>query len=158
MDSNGFILKEILPMYLNRLFMLLLILSITVTSCVPDEEEVLESTSLPVDGSQCVPDNDSKASGIINAKFSKATNVLTYTLTWNGLSGSHTGIQLRQGGEGTNGELLKNIQTSGSSSGSITENWTVPAATKSTVESGGTYIEIRTNAYPTGEIRGQIKF
>lgn len=127
-------------------------------SCKDDEDEILEANSLPVRGTQQVPTNNSTATGTIDAKFNKSTNVLSYTVTWNNLTGAHEGMHFHKGARGANGGVVKNIQSSGSATGSITESWTVPDSLQTTLEQNGLYINIHTDAYPGGEIRGQIEF
>lgn len=145
-------------MFKSKIFIFLGLLSIAMVSCGKDEDEILEANSLPVRGTQQIPSNNSAAIGTIDAKFNKSTNELTYTVTWSNLSGAHEGMHFHKGARGVNGSVVKNIQSSGSATGSITESWTVPDSLQTTLEQNGLYINIHTSAYPNGEIRGQIDF
>ncbi len=145
-------------MFKSKIFIFLGLLSIAMASCGKDDDEVLEANSLPVRGTQQVPSNNSNATGTIDAKFNKSTNVLTYTVTWNNLSGSHGGMHFHKGARGVNGGVVRLIQSSGSATGSISESWTVPDSLQTTLEQNGLYVNIHTDAYPGGEIRGQLDF
>ena len=127
-------------------------------SCGKDEDEILEANSLPIRGTQQVPTNNSNATGTIDAKFNKSTNVLSYTVTWSNLSGAHEGMHFHKGARGVNGSVVKNIQSSGSATGSITESWTVPDSLATSLEQNGLYVNIHSAAFPNGEIRGQVEF
>lgn len=133
-------------------------MSFAVVSCTPDEDEIIEASSLPMKGSQSVPSNNSTSTGTISAKFNKSTGVLDYTVAWNGLTGGYTGMHFHKAARNNNGPITKNISASGSATGSITESWTVPDSLFTKLEQGGLYINIHTEAYPDGEIRGQIEF
>lgn len=136
----------------------LFIFSVLWTGCVPDAEEVLEKNGIEMNGANEVPSNNATAVGSIDAKYNKATNVLTYSISWSGLSGNHKGISLYNGSTTTNGNVVKVVQSTGSPTNSLTETWTVPENLRSTVESGGIYVNILSDQYPSGEIRGQISF
>ncbi|MCO6460517.1 MAG: CHRD domain-containing protein [Saprospiraceae bacterium] len=142
----------------NKVLLLFLLLSFSIISCTPDAEEILEANNLPMKGTQVVPSNNSSATGTITAKYNKATRVLDYTVTWTGLSSDLNGMRFYKGSRNTNGPAVKNIQSSGSTTGSITESWTVPDSLGTTLEQNGLYINIQTENYPNGEIRGQLDF
>lgn len=145
-------------MFKNKVFIFLSLFSLAIVSCTPDEDEIIEASSLPMKGTQSVPSNNSSATGVIAAKFNKSTGVLDYTVTWNGLSGPLNGMHFHKAARNSNGPVVKNIQSSGSPTGSITESWTVPDSLHTILEQGGLYINIHTESYPDGEIRGQIEF
>lgn len=145
-------------MFKNKFLILFTLFSIAIVSCTPDAEEVLEANNLPMKDTQVVPSNESNGAGTITGKYSKSTKVFTYTVTWTGLSSPLNGMRFYKGARGVNGPAVKNIQSSGSAAGSITESWTVPDSLRTTLEQGGLYINIQTDNYPNGEIRGQVEF
>ncbi len=145
-------------MFKTKLLIFLAFFSIAIISCTPDTEEVLEANNLPMKGTQVVPSNNSNGAGTVTGKYSKATKVFTYTVTWTGLSSPLNGMRFYKGARGVNGPAVKNIQSSGSTAGSLTESWTVPDSLRTTLEQGGLYINIQTDNYPNGEIRGQVEF
>lgn len=145
-------------MKFRSLYLLLFLASVSIVSCVKDENELLEANGLVISANQEVNENTSTATGSITAKFNKSTNVMNYTVTWSGLSGNHTGIKLYAGARKAVGEVVRTIATSGNPSGSLTENWNVPAEIVSKLEQGLIYVNITTTQYPDGEIRGQIEF
>lgn len=142
----------------NALYLLLFLLSVSVVSCVKDENEVLEASGLPISADQEVSASNSNATGAVSAKFNKLTKVMNYTVTWAELSGPHTGIRLYTGARNVDGEVVRTIATTGNATGSITENWNVPDHLLSKVEQGLIYVNIQTAQHPGGEIRGQIEF
>ena len=145
-------------MFKSKIFLFLALFSFAIISCTDDEDEVLEANALPVRSSQQVPVNNSTATGTIDAKFNKSTSVLTYTVSWANLTGVHQGMHFHKGARGANGPVVKNIQSSGSATGSITESWTVPDSLQTTLEQNGLYVNIHSTDYPNGEIRGQVEF
>ena len=142
----------------NKVYLFLILIALGIVSCTPDAEEVLEATNLPMKGTQVVPSNNSTATGSITAKYSKSTKVLSYTVTWSGLSSPLNGMRFYKGARNTNGPAVKNIQSSGSATGSITETWTVPDSLSTTLEQNGLYINLQTDNFPNGDIRGQLDF
>jgi len=145
-------------MFKSKIFIFLAFLSFAVVSCTKDEDEIIEASSLPMKGTQSVPTNSSSATGVISAKFNKSTGILDYTVTWSGLTGGYNGMHFHKAARNNNGPVVKNISTTGSATGSITESWTVPDSLFTRLEQGGMYINIHTEAFPDGEIRGQIEF
>ena len=145
-------------MFKSKVFIFLSLMSFAMVSCTPDADEILEATSLPMKGTQSVPTNTSTGTGIINAKFNKSTGILDYTVTWNALTGPVVGMHFHKAARGSNGPVVKNIQSSGSATGSVTQSWTVPDSLQTTLEQGGLYVNIHTVGYPDGEVRGQVEF
>ena len=80
------------------------------------------------------------------------------SLPMNALTGPVVGMHFHKAARGSNGPVVKNIQSSGSATGSVTQSWTVPDSLQTTLEQGGLYVNIHTDGYPDGEVRGQVEF
>jgi hypothetical protein len=126
-------------------------------------------------GSQVVPANASTASGRIEGTYDRRTKTYTYKLTWAGLSGTipANGIQIHGPADrgftaptlsalatypgGVVQQIVGNATaTSGTFSGTLfVDNVVVKEAD---LLNGKFYIDIKTAAFPNGEIRGQIIF
>jgi hypothetical protein len=121
-------------------------------------------------GAQQNPPNASVATGILNINYSKVTKNLTYDFTWSQLSGNPTGIGIY--GPAPIGysvfppapttppiqtiSITGAVAAGGSRSGSLVVDGAL--IKEENLLSGLYYVNIRTAAYPTGEIRAQIKF
>ncbi|MCS7197472.1 MAG: CHRD domain-containing protein [Candidatus Bipolaricaulota bacterium] len=98
--------------------------------------------------------------------FDPATNTLSFTIAYRGLSGGATAIHFHNGAPGVAGPVVQTIcgapapallgACPAGISGVLTGTWTVPAPLVPTLLAGGLYVNIHTAANPPGEIRGQI--
>jgi hypothetical protein len=108
-------------------------------------------------GSQEVPPVTTTATGTITATLNGARDLLSYTVTWSGLSGSvtnshfHTGLANQAGGV-TEGVTLSTTASSGSHSGT----WAIPSTSVADLLAGKIYFNIHTAANSGGEIRGAL--
>lgn len=145
------------------------------TSCHYHRDEIQNlytRSGLVLSGAQETPANASAATGTLSVSYSKLTSILSYTITWSGLSGNPTGIGLYglapRGymappsplGKYTNG-IAQNITgytaaTTGTFSGTVLVDGVT--ITENDVLNGMFYINIRTAANPYGEIRAQVEF
>jgi len=104
-----------------------------------------------INGSQEVPANPSTASGSFTGVYDKATKVLTYTVTYQGLT--PTAGHLHRGAPGTNGPVIYPFS---SLTPPISGTATFTQADEDLLLNGGFYVNLHTPAYPGGEIRGNI--
>jgi hypothetical protein len=140
------------------------------TACEKDSEKgkrnTYSKTGIALTGAQETPANASTATGSMDISFFKGSNVLTYKVTWTGLTGPPTAMHVH--GLAPTGFPAGIVQTilsasnptafpaSGSYTGSMTvDNITVK---EQDLLNGLYYMNIHTSTYPAGEIRGQIKF
>ncbi|WP_428486608.1 CHRD domain-containing protein [Rhodopila sp.] len=102
-----------------------------------------------------VPKTDSKGSGHLNATFDTTTKVLTYTLTFQGLTGPATAAHLHgPAPRGQNAGVLiaigKDVTSPTSGKATLTDDQVTDLTT------GKMYVNVHTAANPNGEIRGQV--
>lgn len=98
--------------------------------------------------------------------FTPATNTLSFTIAYRGLSGDATAAHFHSAATGTAGPVSQTIcgapapallgACPAGTSGLLTGTWTVPATLVPTLLAGGLYVNIHTAANASGEIRGQI--
>ncbi|MDP1621353.1 MAG: IPTL-CTERM sorting domain-containing protein [Bacteroidales bacterium] len=115
---------------------------------------------LALSGQKEVPANPSTATGILIGTYNDATNVLNFSLMFNGLSapvtaahfhgpaapGSNAGVQIPLVGFPT-----------GVTSGTYTNTFTLTPEQESQLLCGMWYVNIHTAFFPGGEIRSQLK-
>jgi hypothetical protein len=98
--------------------------------------------------------------------FDPATNTLSFTVAYRGLSGAATAAHFHNGAAGAAGPVVQTIcgapapallgPCPAGNSGLLTGTWTVPAPLVPTLLAGGLYVNIHTATNTAGEIRGQI--
>lgn len=102
-----------------------------------------------------VPPNNSAGTGMLEASFDKQTNVLTWTVTYRGLTDSVTAAHFHGPAmAGTNAGVAMGF--SGNLFSPIKESATLTAAQAADLMAGKWYVNLHTEAHPQGEIRGQI--
>jgi hypothetical protein len=164
---------------MNRLKLLAIafLFSFSLVSCEKDDNSVsnndLENYDFALTGAQVVPASNSSAGGTIKGTYNPRLKVFSYTIAWNGLSGTVTGIHIH--GVADRGfvaipvpplaaypsgivQTITGFSTaaSGSYSGSLFVDGTV--VREQDLLAGKFYVDIHTAAFPAGEVRGQILF
>lgn len=133
--------------------------------CVKDHapSDVISKSGLPIKSDQEVPANNSQATGMANVSYNKTTKMLSFTLTWNNLTGNPTGAHIHGPiGRGANAPVrydffpLISQNPSGSYSGSVLVDGT--KIDEANLLAGNYYFNFHTVSFPGGEIRGQIEF
>ena len=105
-------------------------------------------------GGNEVPPNNSPGSGNAEATFDTNTKVLTYTVTYSGLSGPALGAHFHGPSEpGKNAGIALPFKSAQSP---IQGTATLTDAQAADLLAGRYYINIHTAANPAGEIRGQV--
>ena len=145
----------------SGLLMSLFGLSACGTETMPSDVSTMRSPMVPsemmarLSGANEVPPISSNANGMIAASFNKQTNLLTWTVTYSGLSGpataghfhgpaiagANTGVALPLMGDLTN---------------PIKGSATLTSAQSADLMAGMWYMNLHTAANPNGEIRGQL--
>ena len=108
-----------------------------------------------VTGAQEVPPVTTGGSGTIETTFDKMTNVLTWTVTYSGLSGPVTAAHFHGPAvAGANAGVA--VPFTGNLSSPITGKATLTAAQAADFTGGRWYVNLHTAKNPGGEIRGQL--
>lgn len=107
-------------------------------------------------GAKEVPKTDSKGSGKLDATYNSATKDLTYTLTFDGLTGPATAAHFHgPAPRGQNAGVLSPIGDKTLTS-PVTGKLTLSEDQAKELHAGKVYVNIHTAANPGGEIRGQV--
>ncbi|NOT52837.1 MAG: CHRD domain-containing protein [Chitinophagaceae bacterium] len=161
---------------LTALTSIVLAFAIAFVSCEKIAEEKkttdYEKKGIILTGSNENPQNPSTALGSMDVTYSKETRILTWSVTWSGLTGPVTLMHIHgTAPKGYNASPVQNIITP--SNGIATPNATLYPATgkfsgtmlvdgvivkELDLLNGMYYMNIHTAAYGGGEIRAQIEF
>lgn len=124
-----------------------------IVTAAPSRAEVVKLQA-DLNGSNEVPPNNSSGSGKAEAAFDTQTKVLTYTVTYAGLTGPAMGAHFHGPGEaGKNAGIalpFKTVQSPIQGSATLTD------AQAADLLAGKWYANIHTAANPGGELRGQM--
>lgn len=150
-------------MKLIKLTVLFSLFIMAISSCERDEwgDFAVEINDVLMSGGQESPANSSSATGNIDATYNKETKILSYNVTWSGLSGNVTGMHIHGATDpGFNAGVLQgfslgsNNKPSGTYTGSVIVDGQV--IREEDLLAGKLYINIHSALYPGGEIRGQL--
>jgi hypothetical protein len=133
----------------------------SLTETTADKQEMKKV--LPMSASQEVPANNSTATGSADVSYNKSSHLLTYTITYSGLTGAATMAHIHgTAPKGTNAGVKHDLTgplqkaTSGKFTDSVMVDGT--ALNQDSLLAGLYYFNIHTPANPGGEIRTQIEF
>lgn len=155
-------------------FFLFASITFSTVSCDRDKDLFVRKeytrVDVPLTGALNVPQSTSSGLGSMNIHYNTTTKILTYTITWSGLTGSVTGAAIHgMAPSGYPASILQNFSTSGISRCATVSNTSCGSysgrlfvdgvlVTEDNLLNGVYYVSIRTAANPAGEIRAQIKF
>ena len=110
--------------------------------------------SAELSGANEVPPNDSAASGLATVTFDTDTRMLSWSITYEEMSGPVIGSHIHgPAGEGVNAGILVGLEPDLSPmEGSVEIN----DEQAGHILNGETYINLHTEKYPSGELRGQL--
>jgi hypothetical protein len=116
-----------------------------------------QSISVALSGAQQVPAVTSPGSGTANFTFDPATHVLTWSITYSGLSSPATMSHLHNGAAGKNGPVVLWLSTRGAAptspfSGSVK----LTPRQVAQLKAGDWYVNLHSKDHPAGELRGQV--
>ncbi len=106
-------------------------------------------------GANEVPASNSNGSGTLSANLDKTTRVLSWTVTYSGLSGPATAGHFH-GPAATGQNAGVALPFTGSLESPIRGTATLTPAQMDAVMNGNWYVNLHTAANPGGEIRGQV--
>ncbi|MFM7645204.1 MAG: CHRD domain-containing protein [Sphingomonadales bacterium] len=155
-------------------FWMIAVVSLTLTSCDRDADlyvrKEYQKNDVLLTGALNFPPTASPALGKMNIHYNTTTKLLTYSISWSGLTGAVTGAAIHGlAPTGFPANPVQNFLTTaiircatvsttscGSISGRLFADGIV--VTEENILNGVYYVSIRTAANPFGEIRAQIKF
>ena len=115
----------------------------------------MTSYSAPLKASAEVPPNDSKGTGSVDAKFDPASKMLTWTITYSGLTGPVTAAHFHGPAEaGKNAPPV--VPINGNLASPIKGSATLTDAQVKDLQAGHWYFNVHTAAHKDGELRGQL--
>lgn len=145
----------------------LFVLFILIQACSKNDDNNnttnnVHQVSATLNAAQENPAGTSTGTGTFTGSFDASTKVLTYNVTWSGLSGAATAGHIH-GPAATNANaavLIPFTLVAGSTtgSGSASGTATLPDTTIAFLQQGKLYANIHTAAKPGGEIRGQLTY
>jgi hypothetical protein len=107
-------------------------------------------------GAEEVPPVNTAANGMAEVQLNTSTNVLTWKVTYTGLSGSPTGGHIHgPAGPGQNAGVL--IPFTNVTAQPVTGQTTITSQQSGDLAAGRWYVNFHTAANPGGEIRGQLR-
>lgn len=118
-----------------------------------------QSFSVPLTGAQQVPPVQSSGSGTAELTYDPATRVVTWDITYSGLSGPVTMAHFHgPAAAGKNAPVLVWLTKKGSPVASpIKGEATLTPDQAKQFMAGEWYVNVHTQQHPAGEIRGQVK-
>ena len=106
---------------------------------------------------QEVPTNASTATGYARIVINESALTITYTVVFNGLSGTQSGAHIHAPAAiGLNTGVAIGFPNPGGTSGTITGTAAITAVRIAQIRAHQGYVNIHSSAFPGGEIRGQL--
>lgn len=126
---------------------------------MPVAASIVMSVTATLSGAQEVPPVATAGTGNAVLSVNFATGALSGTVSFAGMSSIAVAAHIHEGAAGVNGLII--IPLTGGI-GLTSGTWMVPAGTVMTaaqlaeLRTGGLYVQIHTQLFPAGEIRGQL--
>lgn len=117
-----------------------------------------KSITVDLTGAQQVPPVQTSGKGTAHLTYNTSTHMLTWTISYSGMSSPVTMAHIHQGAEGKNGPVKVWLTKKGQPvSSPIKGSAKLTAEEAKALVAGDTYINVHTKDHPAGEIRGQVK-
>jgi hypothetical protein len=116
------------------------------------------SFKVPLTGAQCVPAVDTPGSGTADLTYDPATRIVTWNITYTGLSSPSTMAHFHGPAEqGQNAPPVIWLSTQGSPPANpMTGTATLTPDQAKQFSAGEWYVNVHSQSHPAGEIRGQV--
>ncbi len=116
------------------------------------------SFKVPLTGAQCVPAVDTTGSGTAELTYDPATRVVTWNITYSGLSSPSTMAHFHgPAKQGQNAPPVIWLSTQGSPPANpMTGTTTLTPEQATQFMAGEWYVNVHSQSHPAGEIRGQV--
>ena len=116
------------------------------------------SLKVPLSGAECVPPVDTSGSGTADLTFDPTTRVVTWSITYSGLSSPATMAHFHgPAKQGQNASPVIWLSTQGSPPANpMTGTATLTPEQAKQFSAGEWYVNLHTKSHPAGEIRGQV--
>lgn len=141
---------------LRKIYLMCLFLSASVLGCSDDDEPRVKDTiynyDVALSGTKEVPPNTSAATGKFVGTYTKSTKVLSFTLSYSGMTA--TDWHIHKGGPTVSGPVEIGLNPVVPSP--LVKSVTLTAEQEIDLLSGNYYVNIHSAAFPAGEIRGQL--
>lgn len=138
----------------NLLTLAVLLVGLILASCKKDEVASSDVAFMAMlSGVEEVPAVNTTATGMLDGVYNKDTKVLTYTITYSGMT--PTAWHIHKAAKGANGGVIFNL---GSTFTSPFKSATVAltAEQEADLMAGNYYVNMHSAKSPSGEIRGQL--
>lgn len=132
------------------------------TSCDKDDDDIDDDQTYTISGNasggQETPAVTTSATGTLTGSYNARTNMLTYNITWTGLSGNVSAAHFHGPAlVGVSANPIHDISiTTNGISGSASSSITLHDSTETHLLNGRLYYNLHTVLHPGGEIRGQV--
>jgi hypothetical protein len=140
----------------SHIFSMLLVSILLVTGGCKKEDESMTNTvmfnNIALTGAQEAQPVTTNATGTFDGTYNRDTKILTYTLTYSGVN--PTGMHFHKGPLGVAGPVVIPITVSASPLSAQTPALT--AEQEADLLAGNWYVNVHSQEYPAGEIRGQL--
>ena len=107
-------------------------------------------------GTNEVPPNDSKGTGMVEVTYDTASKTLSWKGTYSGLSGPATAAHFHAAPPNKNGGVVVPIFAGESAKSPFSGSKTLTDDQATQLQGGGWYVNIHTAAHKAGELRGQV--
>lgn len=149
------------PFFKTIIPLMALSMACVITACDKDDDDMEDKTytiSGNASGSQEVPAVTTSATGTLSGSYNARTNLLTYNITWTGLSGNVVVAHFHgPANTGVSANPIHDISISTNGmTGSTSASVTLADSTESHLLNGRLYYNLHTVLHPAGEIRGQV--